>query len=257
MHHTHIDRFAQGQSPIHRLDPRVKLAAALAYVAVLISFDRYAVAVLAPATIFPFAMLWLGRIPIRFALWRTVVLSPLVLMLAIVSPLYDSSRQLVALGPWQFSVMGGYLTAADIALKFALGILAMTALVTTTPFPSLLEGLRRMGLPRLLVMQLGLLWRYLFVLTAEGQRIRRGRDFRGAAAAPVSRRLAAVGGIVGSLFVRTLDRSERIHMAMSVRGYQGEPRGLYSLHLHLADAAFVAAVAAYLVLCRWIYPMLG
>ena len=43
MHHHFIDRFAMGDSPIHRLDARAKLLAVLSYTVVLISFDRYAV----------------------------------------------------------------------------------------------------------------------------------------------------------------------------------------------------------------------
>ena len=48
MHHHFIDRFSLGDSPAHRLDARAKLVAVLGYMAVLISFDRYAVASLAP-----------------------------------------------------------------------------------------------------------------------------------------------------------------------------------------------------------------
>lgn len=257
MHHSHIDRFSQGDSPVHRLDARAKLLAVIAYAAVLISFDRYAVMVLSPLAILPLAMLWLGRVPAAFALRRVVVLSPFIAMLALLSPLYDHSLHEVALGPWRLAPAGGWLTAADIAIKFALGVLAMTALMSTTPFATLLEAMRLGGVPKLLVMQLGFLYRYLFVLLDEAMRIRRGRDFRGGARAPARRRLAAVGGIIGSLFVRTLDRSDRIHVAMCARGYRGEPHSLSRLAFRPADACFLLTVAAYLALCRGLYPMVN
>jgi len=256
VHHSHIDRFAQGHSPIHGLDARAKLVAIIAYTAVLISFNRYCVSVLVPMAILPAVMLWIGRIPVWFAVRRVIILSPFIVMLCLASPLYDRAGMPAAFGPWEFRVTGGWLTAADISLKFTLGILALTALVCTTPFAMLLEGMRRMHMPRLLAMQLGFLYRYLFVLIDEGMRIRRGRDFRGSSRAPVSRRLLAVGSIVGSLFVRTLERSDRIHVAMCARGYRGEPHSLSRLKFTLSDAAFLAGVAVYLLACRWAYPMI-
>ncbi|HET6429240.1 MAG TPA: cobalt ECF transporter T component CbiQ [Phycisphaerae bacterium] len=254
MHHSFIDRFAQGDSPVHRLDARAKLLAVVAYTVVLVSFDRYAVAVLVPLAVAPAAMLWFGRVPLWFALRRVLLLSPLIAMVCLLSPLYDRGLHEIAFGPWHFTASGGWLTAASIAVKFTLGVLALTALTCTTPFALLLEAMRRLAMPRLLVTQLGFLYRYLFVLIDEAMRAGRGRDFRGARRAPMGRRLAAVGGIVGSLFLRSVERSERIYLAMQTRGYRGEPHSLTRLRFGAADGLFLAGVAAYLVMCRLAYP---
>jgi cobalt/nickel transport system permease protein len=256
MHHSYLDRYAQGESPVHRLDARAKLLAVVAYTAVVISFDRYALAALAPMVIGPVAMMWFGQVPVSFALRRVAVLSPFIVTLCLFSPLYDHSPHWVALGPWGMTVSGGWLTAANLACKFALGVLALTAMMSTTPFSLLLEGMRKLGAPRLLAMQLGLLYRYLFLVMDEGMRIRRGRDFRGAGRAPLTRRLPTAGAVIGTLFLRTLDRSERIALAMSARGWRGEPHGLTRLRFRPADAAFLAGAAAYLAACRWGYPLL-
>lgn len=254
MHHHFIDRFAMGDSPIHRLDARTKLLAVLAYTVVLISFDRYAVSDLVPMTVLPLALLWFGRVPVWFAVKRVLILSPFILMLVLMSPFYDRIPHEVTLGGWRFTVSGGWLTATDIAMKFTLGVMALTALIGTTPFALLLEAMRRLGMPQMIVLQLGFLYRYIFVLIDEAMRVRRARDFRGAALAPVGRRLMAVGGVIGTLFCRTLDRSERIQLAMAARGYQGEPHSLSQLRLRAADAGFLALVIPYLLACRWLYP---
>lgn len=256
MHHHYVDQFAQNDSPVHRLDARAKLLAVLAYTTVLISFGRYEVAALAPMAVLPLGMLYMAQVPMWYALRRLAILSPFIAMLCLASPLYDHSLHAVAFGPWRFAITGGWLTAANIFAKFALGVLALTGLMCSTPFSQMLEAMRRMGVPRLLVMQLGFLYRYIFVLIGEAMRIRRARDLRGASLAPVSRRLAAVGGIVGMLFVRTLDRSERVHISMCARGYRGEPRSLFRLKFTAADAWFAAAVAIYLVAGRWGYGQL-
>ncbi len=254
MHHHFIDRFAMGDSPIHRLDARAKLLAVLTYTVVLISFNRYAVSALAPMTVLPLTLLWFGRVPVWFALRRVLILSPFILMLLLMSPIYDRVPHDVTFGPWRYTVSGGWLTALDLAMKFALGVLALTAMMCTTPFSLLLEAMRRLGMPQVIVMQLGFLYRYLFVLIDEAMRVRRARDFRGAALAPIGRRLAAVGGVIGSLFSRTLDRSLRVHLAMVARGYQGEPHSLSQLRFRGADAVFLMVVFVYLLACRWAYP---
>ena len=250
MHHHHIDRYAQGTSPVHALDARAKTAAVLAYLFVLISFDRYAVSALAPMAVAPLGLLLLAGVSVRFALRRVLILSPFIVFLAMACPFYDRAPHAVAFGPWQFVVSGGWLTAAGITVKFALGVVALTALMCTTPFSALLEALRWFRVPKLLVMQLGFLYRYLFVLTGEAMRLKRARDFRGAHLAPTHRRLAAAGGVVGSLLVRTLDRSDRIHLAMQARGYRGEPHALTRLRFRASDALFLLAAVAYLALCR-------
>jgi cobalt/nickel transport system permease protein len=254
MHHSYIDRFAQGSSPVHRLDAQSKLLAILAYSAVLISFDRYAVSVLAPMAVLPVAMLLFAGIPLSFALRRVLILSPFILATCLLAPMYDHTAHHVQLANWQASLSGGWLTFTDVGLKFTLSVLALTALISTTPFGPLLEALRRLHVPKLLVMQLGFLYRYLFVLVDEAMRIRRARDFRAAAAAPVPRRLGAVGGIIGSLFVRTMERSDRVYMAMLARGYDGQNRSLSVAHFHAADFLFLLAVAGYLLFCRGLYP---
>lgn len=252
MHHSHIDQFAQQDSPIHRLDARAKLVAVVGYTAVLISYNRYAVAELVPLAIVPAAGLLLSGVPVWFALRRVAVLSPFILMLSLASLLYDRSPRPVDFGPWHFVIAGGYLTAADLALKFILGLTALTAVMCSTPFSLLLEAMRRLGMPRVLTMQLGFVYRYLFVLADQAMRVRRGRDFRGAALAPFSRRLAASGGVVGSMLVRTLDRSERIQVAMAARGFTGQPHSLQRLALRGSDVAMLACLGLFLAFCRFV-----
>ena len=251
MHHSYIDRFSQQASLVHRLDARVKLLAVLAYTVVLVSFDRYALVALAPLTVLPPAMLWLGNVPVTFALRRAAMLCPFVLLLTFWAAWYDRLPRELVLGPWTFAPPGGWITAANVLAKFVLGILAITALIATTPFAGLLEAMRRLGVPKLLVMTLAFLYRYVFVLIDEGLRVRRARDVRGGAGAGLRQRLAGVGGAIGSLLGRTMDRSQRVHVAMLARGYDGTPRSLNHLRLRPADAAFAGTVVVYLVLCRW------
>ena len=251
MHHSYIDKFSRQQSPIHNLDARVKLAAIIAYSVVLISFGRYEIAPLIPMTILPFGMLWIGGVPIWFAIRRVILLSPFILMLALMSVFYDRQPHSLSIAGWSFTLSGGVLTAISIAIKFSLGLLTLTAMTCTTQFSLLLEGMGSMAVPRMLIMELSLIYRYIFVLIDEAMRLRRARDFRGAALAGFSRKISAAGNIIGMLFLRTLDRSSRIGTAMQARGFRGRQRNLVRLKLGRADLVFGVAVVIYLFICRF------
>ena len=69
----------------------------------------------------------------------------------------------------------GLLRLAEILAKSLLSVQAALVLVRTTPFHDLLWALRGLGLPRLLVAVVGLMYRYLFVLADEAGRLLRAR----------------------------------------------------------------------------------
>jgi cobalt/nickel transport system permease protein len=92
--------------------------------------------------------------------------------------------------------------------------------------------MRAIKIPRLLVAVFGLMWRYLFVLVDEALRLMRARLSRSGesdradlkAGGALIWRAKVAGGMAGSLFLRALERSDRIYMAMLARGYDGETR---------------------------------
>jgi cobalt/nickel transport system permease protein len=246
MHHHYIDRFAYQDSPIHRLDPRAKILAVLAFSAVLISGSRY----MMPSpwyAVFPAILLLWGGIPIRFVLKHTLIVSPFIAFLVLLSPVFD--RTPVHFNGYQVS--GGWLTAGTVMIRFVLGMAALIALASTTRFPELLKGLERLGVPRLLVTQLRFLYRYLFLLVDQAMHLRRARNARDAGRGPRAWRFRAAAGVVGVLFVRTLEQAERMHLAMMARGYDGTIRLLRPLHWKRYDTVFVAATAVYLFAVRW------
>ena len=58
------------------------------------------------------------------------------------------------------------------------------------------------------------------------------------------------GSMLGSLLLRTLDRAQRIHLAMSCRGFDGHIRTIRSLAIQPADMVFVGGWAAFFLAAR-------
>jgi cobalt/nickel transport system permease protein len=246
MHHAYLDKFAARDSPVHRRDPRAKT---LAFLGLLVA------AILVPAGLWwPFAAvaavllaLWAAsRVPAGYLLKRVLVLSPFIAASLVLFPFLYGGDVLwsASLGPWTLTVTRqGLELAGNLAAKFALAVLILGLLFSVTRFQHFLYALRRCRVPQLLVMQLGFLYRYLFVIHDEVERLLRARDARsgGRGRRHVWR---ATAGLVGVLFLRSFQRSERLYWAMLARGFAGEALLLDRLRFRPADAAFVAVVLA-------------
>jgi cobalt/nickel transport system permease protein len=118
----------------------------------------------------------------------------------------------------------------EIVLKSWLSVQAALLLTLTTPFTEILRGLERLRVPPTLITIMSFMYRYLFTLRDEAERLLRARTARSGSPTNVKSggsliwRAKIAGGMVGNLFLRSYERSERVHAAMLARGYDGQPR---------------------------------
>jgi cobalt/nickel transport system permease protein len=136
-----------------------------------------------------------------------------------------------------------YLT---VSAKILLSVSVVLELNWTTPSNELLEALASLRVPAPLIGVMGLMHRYLAVIGEEGMAMMRARASRCGGPGPgfpasLLLNLQIAGRMLGSLFLRSYARSERLHAAMLSRGFDGQPRGLPARSLRPRDWAFVAA----------------
>ncbi len=134
-------------------------------------------------------------------------------------------------------------------IRFVLTVGAALILITTTSFPGICNALDRLKVPRAFVVQLMFLYRFVFVLTEEVLRIVRARSIRSFGEKRPSLRLFVQ--IVGVLFLRTVDRAERVYWAMGNRGFEGEIRTLKRLRFGGRDAVFLLVSVLLFVVLRF------
>lgn len=138
----------------------------------------------------------------------------------------------ITLGPLDLTISAeGLRRFLTIMLGSWLSVQVALLLAFTTPFHDLIDALRELHLPRILVSIISFMYRYLAVLGDEGSRMLRARDARsgardGSAGGSIRWRATVTGRMVGSLFLRAYERSERIYAAMQARGFEGEFRHL-------------------------------
>jgi cobalt/nickel transport system permease protein len=239
-----LDELAARDTPAARLDARAKVVATVAFVAVVASFGRLELFRLAPLALYPLALAALGDVPFRPLALRIALASPFALGVAALEPFLDRVTVFVLGG---HAVTGGVLAFATILAKFALSLGAALVLVATTGFDAVCGAVECLGAPRVLVAQLALTYRYLFVLADEAARTVRGYELRAPPGRPDLRTAAA---LIGQLLVRALARAERVHAAMRCRGFDGRLQLRRSARPGGRDLAFALGVAALLVVAR-------
>ncbi len=203
MRHDFLDRYSRQESPIHRLSAEAKLMCALAVIALTVAVPMNAVGYFAGLTSGLAAVAVVARIPMGYVGMRLLWMEPFVL----------------GIGALTLLQPGGWKIFVGMAVKSTLSLGTMVLLANTTPFAELLRVLRRVRVPALLVTTLALLYRYLFVLVDEAERMQRARMAR-----TFDRRRwhgwKMLGTVAGQLFVHSTERAERIYAAMLARGWK-------------------------------------
>jgi cobalt/nickel transport system permease protein len=240
-----LDELADQDTPLHRLDPRAKLITTLLFIAAVTSFDRYEVAALMPFTLYPAVLISVGRLPVGRLLKKGLLAAPFAVFIGIFNPLLD--REIV-LRIGSIGISGGWISFASILIRFTLTVSAALILVAGTGFEALCMALVRLKVPRVFVVQLLLLYRYLFLLMEEGARMVRAHALRAFGERAI--RIRVFGSLVGQLLLRTLGRGQRIHVAMLCRGFDGEVRLVRSMRMGVGDVCFVMGWSTFFVMAR-------
>ncbi len=252
MHHAHIDKFAYQDSPLHRLDSRVKFLATIVFTAAVIALPLNSVAILFCYAVGPFSVLAIGRIPIKFVFKHILLVSPFVLVLALSCPLYDRTPVEASFGPYTFQLTSGWMRCFTIYGKFIVTMLALIGLVSTTRFSELLVGLGKLGIPKVLIIQLGFLYRYIFVLIDTSQHLIQARAARHLRKLAFTQELKTAAAMLGSLFIRSLATAEKISTAMHSRGFDGNWRTISRLKISGNDYVFMFIFVVFIILLRFV-----
>lgn len=208
------------------LDPRLMLAAALLYIGVISGLPHGAWSMYALAGAFIPVVVGLSGLPLRPLCRRSLVVLPIA-GLAAVSVLFTMpGREMFSLTVLRLHLEAtreGGVGALSLLAKAYLSVLMGSALTASVGFTRVIEAMAALHMPRLLTRTIAFGFRYLHVLANESIRMLRARDSRSAGSGrTILWRARILGAMIGTLFLRTLSRSERIYYAMQARGFDGE-----------------------------------
>jgi cobalt/nickel transport system permease protein len=241
----YLDTLAALNSPLHRLDPRVKLITTLAFVATVVSFDKYALSSITPLFAYPLALIAISRLPIDYLVKKLLIVAPFAVVIGSFNLFLD--RQII-MHIGAVGIGGGVVSFLSILLRFSLTVLAALILVSSTGMNAVGAALSKLGVPEPFVVQLLIFNRYLLVLSEEAERMLRARTLRSFSMRPMN--LKAFSVFAGQLLLRTLDRAERIYRAMCCRGFTGQMPVLERMHIGMREIAFIAGWIVFFIVVR-------
>ncbi|GAW92728.1 cobalt ECF transporter T component CbiQ [Calderihabitans maritimus] len=222
----------------HGLDSRVKLLTSIAFVVLVVSLQSlYSIALAALAIIL---IIVLSGIGVRYAIRRLVWILPFSGTIILLVPFTHGGEPLAA-----FSLPGitlyvsgeGVYRALLLGSRVIVSVLTIMLVTATTTSVELLRAMRALHVPVIFIRLTEFTWRYVFVLLDELNRMHQARRARGFTLRTIwdsfSRKTLAE--TIGMLFLRSLQRAERVYQAMLARGFTGEVKGRMDGQIRAVD----------------------
>ncbi|MCQ1534260.1 cobalt ECF transporter T component CbiQ [Methanosarcina sp. KYL-1] len=250
---TDIERESYKNSPVHRLDPRIKLFFALAVIIYVVSLPRIheknTVRLLSVETYLLLLVLFAG-LDLRYFSLRILAALPLGLGIALFQPFLrpafmESYTPYPLDLPFGLSITyEGLAFGTTLLLKFLVCITTVALLSSTTRLRDMVAAADRVGFPREFTLLLSMMVRYLFLFWAVLKRIKIAQQTRlfNIWNKDVPRKwvLEQIGHSISSIFIRSYEQGEKTYISMLCRGYgSGHEKAYYRTKIRTADIFFL------------------
>ena len=201
---------------VNLIHPLVKFALTAGYILAVVSFPKYDLAGLAGMAVYPAAVFILADLSFLDAVRRIYPIFLFPCLLGICNPFFDKNTILI----FGMTVSAGILSMMTLIIKGVFTVLASYLLIATTPIDKLCYALRMLHIPKEMVTQIMLTYRYLTVLLEEGNSMIQAYALR----APKQKGIhfKAWGSLAGQLLLRSVDRAGAVYESMLMRGYSGD-----------------------------------
>ena len=259
---TDIERESYKDSPVHRLDGRVKILATIAIIVFAVSLPRIDDSNfirLAAIEVYLLSLILLARLNLFYVLIRFLAVLPFGLAMVVIQPFvrqpFIDTFTVIAEFPLGITMTyEGLYFGLSLLAKYIVCVTAIVLLSSTMKMNDMVVSARRLGIPKEFTLLLTMMVRYLFVFWIMLKRIRTAQKTRlfDIWNKNVPRRwiLEQVGYTISSLFLRSYEQGERTYISMLCRGYGNDTGNIY-IHknkLRFTDATFIMSTAAILLL---------
>jgi energy-coupling factor transport system permease protein len=242
-----VTYYAYQDSPVHRLDPRVKGLWVLVGVVFIFSTDdwRLLLGLLVVNLLLPL----LARLDLRAFRPLLGAMAAFGIVILIVQVVFRTGDVFYALGPLKLHSQGLYVTR-EVLLRLAnLALLFIEYMMWTHPGDMTLMFVR-LGLPYRYGMLIGLALRFFPVMQEELVQVQEAQEVRGQ---PLHRSWQKIAGLVPimlPLTLRVLRRTTEVSLAMELRGfgYQKDRTYLREIRMRRIDSVLLALLAGLLTL---------
>ncbi len=238
----HMNKIAARKHWINSVHPLAKLSLTFFYIILVVSFSKYDILALAGMFFYPAAIFILADLSFKECLWRVRIILPLVCAVGIANPFLDSARA----DFFGMIIPAGIISMLTLMMKGIFSVLASYLLIATTTIEGICYALRIIHVPKIMVTQLLLTYRYITVLLDEANRITQAYALR----APGQRGIhfKVWGSLAGQLLLKSIDRANVLYESMSLRGYKGEFNYIKKETFNKNDLLYFAVWIAIIIL---------
>ncbi len=231
---------------LQSLDARVKLMSILGLV-IAVSLARN-LAVLVGLYLVALLLAWASAISLSFFVRRVWLALPLFTGLVALPALFlTPGVALVHLPLGLVVTQGGAMTVLFLLLRVGTSASLALLLVLTTPWAALLRALAVLRVPDVVVLMLGMTYRYIYVLLYITNDMLLSRQSRVVGRLSTAQERSIEAAIAGTLLARSLHVSGEVFLAMQSRGFRGYAHALRPGRMTWRDYAW-AATATLIVL---------
>ncbi|MDI9395780.1 MAG: cobalt ECF transporter T component CbiQ [Euryarchaeota archaeon] len=248
-----IERESYKNSPIHRLDPRVKLLFALAIIIYVVSLPRIHeknMLRLPAVEVYLLLLVLAAKLDLRYFFLRVLAILPFGLGIAIIQPFlrpaFIENYTLYPLDlPLGLSITyEGLAFGISLLAKFLVCVTSIVLLSSTTRMRDMVVAASRIGIPQEFTLLLSMMVRYLFLFWAVLKRIMIAQQTRlfdiWNKDVPRKWIIEQVGNSMSSIFIRSYEQGERTYISMLCRGYgSGHEKSYYRTKIRTADLLFL------------------
>lgn len=213
------EKFSEGDSALHRLDPRVKIIVALLFSVIVAVSDKYTS--LSGALLFAIGSVAVARLRAKEIISRLLVVNSFIFLLWLMLPFTFPGKNIYTLGSLNIS-QEGIKYALLITIKSNSIVLAGIALLSTSSIFNLVHALRHLHFPDKLTQLFFFTYRYTQTIHSEYIRLNNAIKVRGFKAQSNFHTYRTYAYLVGMMLVRSYDRSKRVYNAMLCRGFKGK-----------------------------------
>ncbi len=229
------ERFAEGSSFIHKLDPRVKVISCIVFVFSVASLTNFYGSFI--AFLFGFIFLLLANLIKKKTILTLIKINGFILFLWCVIPFSAGGEKLFSF--WKLSITKeGINLCLLITLKSNAILMGIIALLLTQSTPVLGQALSSLKFPSKFTFLLLMSYRYINLIYDEYHRLMTAAKLRGFVPKTNLKTYKTIGYIFSMVLIKSYDRAERIYKAMVLRGFKGKFYTLYDFSASRKDYIF-------------------
>ena len=252
-----IGQFYPVESPVHKLDARVKLSLTFLYIVTLFLISRFVGYLFVIATLG--VVIKTSKVPLKFMLKGIKGIMVIIVFTAFINLFMTRGEQVL----WQWGFLSltveGIVLALKMCIRLVLLIVGSSLLTLTTTPIQLTDGIeymlrpfKRIGVPaHEIAMMMTIALRFIPTLLDETDKIMKAQQARGADfdTGNLMQKAKSLIPILVPLFISAFRRAEELAMAMEARCYHGDENRtrMNRMQMHKGDYNAIVIGAAYLV----------